>query len=355
MAADLWTYLKNTNKPVLLYGMGNGADKILDVLNSCGIEADGVFASDEFVRGQEFRGFTVMKYSDAVKKYGQFIVLVSFGSCLDDVLSNIRRIASEQETYAPDVPVAGSDVFTSDYYEKHKSEFDESRKLFADDYSRLVFDEIISYKLDGKINHFGIDTVQDKDLDEIMSDDFTAYIDLGAFNGDTIRQFTEKYGSITKISAFEPSPRVFKKLVSYTDTLSGKDIKNFNLCASDRNEEFIFSDGAGRNSKIEENNVMNPHQGRTVNIQGDAPDNVCGYSGEKLLIKIDVEGDEEKALLGCRKLICGNSTELIVSAYHRSGDLFVLPKLLKSLKPDCKLYLRKHKYIPAWDINIYVT
>ena len=26
---DLWEYLQNTDKPIVIYGMGNGADKIL--------------------------------------------------------------------------------------------------------------------------------------------------------------------------------------------------------------------------------------------------------------------------------------------------------------------------------------
>ena len=36
---DLWQYLARTSKPIVLYGMGDGADKILAVLNRLGIEA----------------------------------------------------------------------------------------------------------------------------------------------------------------------------------------------------------------------------------------------------------------------------------------------------------------------------
>ena len=31
---DLWDYLKAVKKPILIYGMGNGADKIISVLSS---------------------------------------------------------------------------------------------------------------------------------------------------------------------------------------------------------------------------------------------------------------------------------------------------------------------------------
>ena len=46
---DLWTRLKSESRPVLLYGIGNGADKIFDVCRDYGIEILGVFASDGFV------------------------------------------------------------------------------------------------------------------------------------------------------------------------------------------------------------------------------------------------------------------------------------------------------------------
>ena len=34
---ELWQYLKNADKPIVLYGMGNGADKIIAVLEEYGI------------------------------------------------------------------------------------------------------------------------------------------------------------------------------------------------------------------------------------------------------------------------------------------------------------------------------
>ena len=44
-----WDRLKNTKKPIVLYGMGNGADKILDWCDANGVKVAAVFASDDFV------------------------------------------------------------------------------------------------------------------------------------------------------------------------------------------------------------------------------------------------------------------------------------------------------------------
>ena len=51
-----WDKIKKSSKPVLIYGMGNGADKVIDELHRLEIPILGVTASDAFVRGQQFRG-----------------------------------------------------------------------------------------------------------------------------------------------------------------------------------------------------------------------------------------------------------------------------------------------------------
>ena len=33
-SVDCWTFLKNASLPILIYGMGNGADKIISVLKN---------------------------------------------------------------------------------------------------------------------------------------------------------------------------------------------------------------------------------------------------------------------------------------------------------------------------------
>ena len=72
-------------------------------------------------------------------------------------------------------------------------------------------------------------------------------------------------------------------------------------------------------------------------------------------VKYDVEGAETEALLGSRDTIRRHSPALLVSAYHRSADLFRLPLLVHDLNPAYKLYLRRMAGVPAWDINLYAV
>ena len=66
----VWEYLKTVEKPVVLYGTGDGADKILARLAEEGVAVSGIFASDEFVRGQKFHDFVVRAFSELLALRG---------------------------------------------------------------------------------------------------------------------------------------------------------------------------------------------------------------------------------------------------------------------------------------------
>ena len=135
VSRDLWEYLKESQKTVVLYGMGNGADKILAVLAERQIAVGGVFASDGFARGNLFHGMPVRTWSDIKAEYGaqNVIVLLSFGTSRPEVMENILRIRSEAELYAPDVPAFGDTLFTRAFYEEHIEEFSTARALLSDE------------------------------------------------------------------------------------------------------------------------------------------------------------------------------------------------------------------------------
>ena len=135
-AVDVWTALSETKKPIIMYGMGDGAEKILNIMDRNGIKPADFMASDEFVRGHSFRGFRVKKLSEIEELYGDFIVVICFGSALPEVLDRIDMIRRKYETYAPDVPVVGDGLFDSDYISDHEFELMQLKSLLADDPSR---------------------------------------------------------------------------------------------------------------------------------------------------------------------------------------------------------------------------
>ena len=54
LASDMWEELRNETRPIVVYGMGNGADKLFARLKGYGIVPTDIFASDGFVRGHSY-------------------------------------------------------------------------------------------------------------------------------------------------------------------------------------------------------------------------------------------------------------------------------------------------------------
>lgn len=62
------------------------------------------------------------------------------------------------------------------------------------------------------------------------------------------------------------------------------------------------------------------------------------------MIKMDVEGAEYEALLGCKNIIFDKKPNLAISIYHKPDDLYEIPLLIKSWNLGYKFYLRMYCY-----------
>ena len=340
---DLWTNLKETKKPIVLYGMGNGADKIISVLNRYDIKISGVFASDGFVREKTFHGFKVTDYKTAKQTFGDMVVLVCFGSSLPDVIDNIKRIATEQELYAPDVPVYGDVLFNGEYVAQNKHRLEKVYQSLADDTSKKVFECAVGYKLTGKIDYlFECETPVDEVYKNILKfNDNESYFDLGAYRGDTVSEFLSVVNDYNKIIAVEPDKKTYNKLCVATENV--KNIVNINACVSDTNGQKEFEMNGSRGSTIGQGNDVV----KSVTIDCLSDDIIPTY------IKMDIEGAESMAIAGGANVIRENKPQLQIAAYHRSEDLILIPEQIIALNPNYKVYLRHFPSLPCWDMSYY--
>ena len=97
--SDMWQDLKNENRPIVIYGMGNGADKLISRFNELNIEFADIFASDGFVRGHSFHGIRVKSFSEIKEIYENFVVVLSFASNREEVLSLFTEIDGKYDMY----------------------------------------------------------------------------------------------------------------------------------------------------------------------------------------------------------------------------------------------------------------
>ena len=368
----LWEYLKTAGKPVVLYGTGDGADKVLARLAETGVPVSGIFASDEFVRGQQFHGFTVRTYSELLALREKVIVLIAFASELPDVLERFYKLASVHETYAPHVPVfSGEETVTAAWIKKYERELQTVYERLADAVSRETFASVLNYKLSGKLSYLqACTTNRADDLRTIFSfGGEETYLDLGAYNGDTVQEFLQlTRGRYKKIVALEPDPKNYKKLTDYVRQYELKNVTClqagvWNDCGSleltgngGRQSTFWEADRSGFATQNLSQTCSMKKKVKKQQVNVVSVDAVLGNDHADYM-KFDVEGVEKEALEGAAGHLIpdGNGAlpKLLVAAYHHDEDLFALPLLLWKLQPEYKIYLRKHPYVPAWEINIF--
>ncbi|MCH5304332.1 MAG: FkbM family methyltransferase [Ruminococcus sp.] len=340
---SVWDFFKTTEKPIILYGMGDGADKVLDQFDKLGIHVYGVMASDDFVRGQNFRGFTVKKLSDFENELEDFVIALCFASSLPDVMEHIKSVAERHTLLVPSVPVFGENIFNEKFYKDNEKLFNRAYELLEDELSRKVFRDIIAFQYSGDIKILeGCTTDKSEAFQILKLEESEDYLDLGAYNGDTIEEFLNYCGgSFSSITAFEPNAKSFRKLQDYCSDL--RNVNLWQLGSYNKNTLINFNTKSGRNCAIDENGT--PVQVARVDTI------LCGK--RITYAKLDVEGAEKETFEGMENTIKLFKPKLNVALYHRSEDIFSLILQLNELNPDYKFFLRHHPYIPHWDTNLY--
>ncbi len=352
-AENLWSHLKSTEKPIVMYGTGDGADKILHVFSKHGITVDEIFVSDEFYRGKEFHGYKTCRYSDVSEKYSDFIIILAFAVFRDDLLSYVKELMKKHEVLAPYVPVFGDIYFTDEFLSENENLIREAYNCLEDDTSRKTFNNILKYRISGNPHYlFDCETRRDVVFKEIIRlDKNEAYADLGAYRGDTIEEFLSMTeGVFDSIVAFEPDSKNYKKCLEYVCGLSEetqKKIRILNMASWNKKDTLVFDGEGGRNSTLvpQKDKKMSPVAVSDLDsiLKGDR----CTY------VKMDVEGAETETLEGMKETIRLYKPKLTVSAYHKTPDIITLPLKIKELSADYRIFLRHHTYIPDWETNYY--
>ena len=335
---SLFKHLGECEKPIYIYGMGNGAEKLKRELDDAKIPLSGIFASDEFVRGHSFLGHKVIKYSELPE---DAVILLAFGSFLPDMLERFDMMAAKHEFYAPDLPLFGEERFDEQVLSDRMGEIEKAYSALFDEQSRLVFKNTVLHKISGKISYLRqMETCKDEVYTDLLKvGQQEDYLDLGAYDGDTVRELLGFTGGFfNSIIAVEPDPKNFKKLVNKTPQAVCINKGVYSFCG-----ELSFSTEASRNSSVSELGKRK--------IEVDTIDNIVG-DGNVSYIKMDVEGSEKEALSGAVKSIKRCRPKLLVSAYHRMWDFFELVNLMSEMLPDYRLYMRHQPYVPNWETNI---
>ena len=160
------------------------------------------------------------------------------------------------------------------------------------------------------------------------------FADIGSYTGDTVLDFIKCYGenSYKKIYCYEITTDIIPTLKN--NLINYKNIEIKSLAVSNKSKTLYVDENSTSNSANKTKN-----KGK-IKIEAKSLDEDVK---EKIsLIKMDIEGDEELALMGAKKHIQNDTPKLLISLYHNNNHYFKLPKLIYSYNKNYKFYLRNY-------------
>jgi FkbM family methyltransferase len=170
------------------------------------------------------------------------------------------------------------------------------------------------------------------------------FVDAGAFDGDTIKEFLIETGkNFKKIYAFEMDARNYEMLLD-TVNLFSEDTKqriiSYNIGLWNEKGPFMY------NALLQGSNV---DDGGDIRGELDCIDNLLSNQ-DVTYIKMDIEGAELQALQGAKGIIYAKRPKLAICLYHKPEDLWQIPQYIKTIVPEYKIYIRQHMLLECESI-----
>lgn len=215
------------------------------------------------------------------------------------------------------------------YYSLHASSIAEARSLF-DTEGRAEFDRQLRLRhgdFEGQVIDPGVQYFPP----EIQLGESEVFVDCGAYDGDTVREFRRATGDRFKsIIAFEPDPVNIQKLQTESEGMDRLTIHPYAVGARQETLRFTTDGVASRFSD----------QGE-CEVQVTTLDEALG-GATPTYMKFDIEGSELDALKGGREIIRRARPNMAVCLYHVPDHLWSIPLTLHDLLPDSRFTMRTY-------------
>ena len=295
---------------------------------------------DDFATDVTFAGLPVLRSADLPA--GAFVVVASMLrihtalASLDDLPVSTLDYYAFQRFCGLDVdPITFWEEFRRDY-RTSRSKYDAVRDRLGDDRSREVFDRLVRFRLTNDVSAmegfvYDIENQYFEDFLELRAEG-ESFVDVGSFDGQTSLEFARRAPQFEHITAFEPGPDNAQRV---RDTLTplGLDRVTIHECGlSDRPGTLSFASGQGSSSRVSDEGDI------TIRVErlDDLDLRVA------TMIKIDIEGGEEAALLGAIETIRSLRPRLAISVYHRADDFWRIPEIVDRSGVEYRLELRHY-------------
>lgn len=286
--------------------------------------------------GMHFSGVLCIPYEELVKIKDDAIVFITVGNFVpvhkqltEDGFPSVHILYKYDLEAAPYIREMNS---------LQLSKFaDAARNLLGDSKSKNVFDTILKRASGAAHSISAMPDIYEGNqyfpVDLIKLSENESYVDVGAYDGDTVKKFLQVCSNtFNHVHAVELDRSNFEKLDHDMKHFSfAEKISTYNVGAWHKKETIFFQPG-----------IMNSTVGYGESCADAVPLDELLLNMPITYIKMDIEGAEINALHGAREIIVKNQPKLAICVYHKISHLWEIPLLIHEMLPEHDIYLRHH-------------
>lgn len=328
--------LQENHHDVVLYGAGYCGHEALSLMAAHNIPVRAV--CDDFRVGEKLDGYPILRMKDVPIAPQTVIFITSgFNAKMKERLKALGLFSHYREM---DFGRYDGEKENAAYFKAHVKELTEAWALLSDERSCANLQNLVNYRISRDLRYLA--GMEEANQYFPPKDDFSVswggrdvFLDLGAYDGDSLRAFIKYVGGrYQKIIAIEASRKNYERLLENTRELANVHCIHIGIYKEQAQLSFEINDA--KNSFASE--------AGTALINVDSVDHIL--AGEKVTtVKMDIEGAEYDALLGMKDTLKAHPI-LMVSMYHKVEDLFRLQLLIEKMCPGVYHYYIRH-YSPT--------
>ena len=335
------------SKYVCVFGMGAISYPIISALrNISEVRIDFLSDNDSSKWGKSYHGNLLCISPRDLEQYVDDVTILITTQHYKEIYAQLVGRGFSRIFVTTEYRLLNNEFFKkSENIEKVKGSAMRMLDILEDERSREILRTLIVNWYDFSIDGPGYGDIFSDDQyyprGIIRLDSNEAFVDGGAFNGDTLLEFIEKTGGkFSSAAAFELDKRNFQDMqdnVKKLDPVLRDKISLYNCGILDEETEIGYeTGGSGKQSTFINVIGETSERGKTVRLS-----DVVGNE-RVTFIKMDIEGAELKALIGAEQIIKAQKPKLAICVYHKPEHLWEIPLYLKSLVPEYKIFLRHH-------------
>lgn len=350
--------LRHDGIPIVLYGAASSAEYLYRDFGKDGICFNEIAVDSSYLNFKsEFLGRRILSIEEVPYHYKLVNIVIGFYvsdlSIIDQKIKKLKQSGLNiNKVFMPDISliISPERVFRFDFIKSNSIEFQWLYGNLEDSKSKEVLIAFLNQRINMQLGYL---SKLKEDNQYFPSSIFRyssneVYIDCGAYNGDTVGLFIESLKNqdikiFDAIYTFEPDPKNFKALYENYKDLGRIYFTNKGVWKEDAT--LFFRSGEDMMSMLSTDGNLSVEVttiDKTLNGQ------------RASFIKMDIQGAEMEALKGAEKTIIKYSPKLAICVYHNKEDLITIPKYIKTINPNYKLYLKAHENKSA-EVVLYAS